>query len=152
MDTEHADAINRLIRRISIRHRAHTDALLAGLGLHAGQDVILLELAAHGPRTQVQLAAAAGCEPPTVTKMVRKLNAAGLVNRTASTTDGRAILVTLTDRGRALVPQIQKLGTTLADHIASGLPATSTAQLVTLLEELESALQRPRAGAGTNRR
>lgn len=143
MRPEQAEALNQLIRRISIKHRAHTAGLLSDLKLHPGQDVILLELAERGPCTQVQLAAAAGCEPPTVTKLVRKLSAAGLVSRGASATDGRAVVVTLTDQGRAVVPDLRALGNSLAEHIVTGLSSTSGEELLTVLEDLERVLREP---------
>ncbi|MFF3375356.1 MarR family winged helix-turn-helix transcriptional regulator [Streptomyces sp. NPDC002680] len=151
MRAEQADALNQLIRRISIKHRTHTAALLADLKMHPGQDVILLELAERGPCTQVQLATAAGCEPPTVTNMVRKLSAAGLVSRAASATDGRAVVVTLTDQGRAVVPEIRRLGKSLAEHIVSGLSAASGEELLELLEDLERVLREPLPGAAGSR-
>lgn len=105
MEFEQADAINAAIRAIGMRHRALAAALLAPLGLHPGQEVLLLEIAAHGPCTQVQLATASGCEPPTITGSVRKLEDAGLVVRTPSPTDGRATIVDLSERGGSYCPR-----------------------------------------------
>lgn len=143
MRAEQADALNQLIRRISIKHRAHTATLLSGLQMHPGHDVILLELAASGPRTQVQLAAAAGCEPPSVTHMVRKLMAAGLVTRHVSPTDGRALVVELTEQGRAVIPEIRGLGMTLAKHVEDNLTETSAEELLQVLADLEHVLRQP---------
>ncbi|MDP9461837.1 MAG: MarR family transcriptional regulator [Actinomycetota bacterium] len=81
MDLARADALNAAIRAIGMRHRALAATLLAPLGLYPGQEILLLDLDAHGPRTQVQLATASGCEPPTITGSVRKLEDAGLVVR-----------------------------------------------------------------------
>src|SRR4051794_9189977 len=99
-----------------MRHRARAAALLAELNLHPGQEVLLLELAQHGPRTQVQLAHGAGCEPPSITLMVRKLEAGGLVSRSPSPTDGRATIVELTEAGHALVPRLQRAWQSLAEE------------------------------------
>jgi hypothetical protein len=56
--------------RAATHDRARAAALLAPLGLHPGQEVLLLELARTGPKIQAQLSVTLGCEPPSVTLMV----------------------------------------------------------------------------------
>jgi DNA-binding MarR family transcriptional regulator len=128
-----AAAVNRAIRRAAIRHRARAGALLATLGLNIGQEILLFELAAHGERTQAQLASGAGCEPPTITMAVRKLEAAGLVRRTPSVSDARAIVVSLTDEGRALLPAVRAVLQQLADETVAGMSRADREALVRLL-------------------
>lgn len=140
MDFEQADAINRAIRLITLKHRALAGAHLAKLGLHAGQEVLLMELHAHGPRTQVQLAAGAGCEPPSVTLMAKKLERAGLIARHRSSSDNRAVVVELTDEGRALMPQLQEVWLQLAEETVAGLEETSPDQLEEVLKDLARSL------------
>ena len=151
MDYEQADRLNHAIRVIGIKHRARAGALLAQLGLHPGQEVILQQLDAHGPRTQAHLAAGAGCEPSSVTLMVQKLEAAGLISRHPSPDDGRAIVVDLTDRGRALMPNLKQLWQRLAEQSVAGLTSTSAAQLLGALSDLAQSLQRPAAEGGPTR-
>src|SRR3954451_9812987 len=128
MDFEQADALNQAIRLLSLRHRARAAALLAPLGLHPGQEVLLLELARTGPLIQAQLGEALGCEPPSVTLMTRKLEAAGHIRREPAPTDKRATVVALTDRGRALAEQVRQLWCALAEETVRGLPAETVAQ------------------------
>jgi len=140
MDFAHADALNRAIRAIGMKHRARAGAALAELGLHPGQEVLLLELDAHGSRTQTQLAAGLGCEPPSVTLMAQKLEAAGLIARRPSSTDGRATVVELTDRGRALIPPLKAVWRRLAESSVAGLETTSPDQLQKVLDDLARSL------------
>ncbi|MEO8750604.1 MAG: MarR family winged helix-turn-helix transcriptional regulator [Allobranchiibius sp.] len=140
MDFEQAAAVNTAIRSIGIRHRALADALLAPLGLHTGQEVILLELAAQGPRTQGQLAVSSGCEPPTITGSVRKLEAAGLVVRRPSPTDGRVTIVELSDRGQALLPRLKSAWQQLAEQTVAGLTSTPVDQLADALADVAASL------------
>src|SRR4051794_34565523 len=112
---DEADAINQAIRLLTLRARARAGALLADIGLHPGQEVLLLELARHGPRIQAQLSDAMGCEPPSITLMAAKLEAAGHIRRSPSPNDRRATVVELTDSGRRLVTQVQGLWRTLAE-------------------------------------
>ncbi len=64
MNFEQADALNQAIRLLSLRHRARAAALLAPLGLHPGQEALLLELARTGPMIQAQLSEASAASRP----------------------------------------------------------------------------------------
>lgn len=123
MDHEYADALNQAIRLLSLRHRARAAQLIAPLGLHAGQEALLLELDRTGPRIQAQLSEALGCEPPSVTLMTRKLEASGHIQRMPNPADRRATVVALTDSGRALVDQIKRLWVVLAGETVRDVPA-----------------------------
>jgi DNA-binding MarR family transcriptional regulator len=136
VDFEHADALNQAIRLLSLRHRARAAAMLAPLGLHAGQEVLLLELARNGPMIQAELSDALGCEPPSVTVMARKLEATGHIRRSPAPADKRASVVELTDRGRALTDQVKQLWSALAEETVAGLPAGTVAELPGILRTL----------------
>lgn len=140
MDFDHANVLNEAIRAVGIRHRALAGALLAPLGLHTGQEVLLLELAEQGPRTQRQLAAASGCEPPTITISVRKLEAAGLVVRRPSPTDQRATIVELSDRGQELLPKLKSAWHQLAEQTVAGVTSTPLDQLTNAVVDLAASL------------
>ncbi|MFI9504155.1 MarR family winged helix-turn-helix transcriptional regulator [Nocardia sp. NPDC052566] len=136
MDFASADAINQAIRLLSLRHRARAATLLAPLGLHPGQEALLLELARTGPRIQAQLSEALGCEPPSVTLMTRKLEASGHIRRTPAPTDKRASIVELTDSGAALAEQVKRLWCELAAETVAGLPDRTVAELPGVLGTL----------------
>ncbi|MFC5185576.1 MarR family winged helix-turn-helix transcriptional regulator [Actinomadura harenae] len=136
MDFDQADGINQAIRRLSLRHRARTAALLAPLGLHPGQEALLLELDRTGPMIQAKLSDALGVEPPSVTLMTRKLEAAGHVRRAPSPEDRRASVVELTDSGRALADQVKALWCDLAEETVSGMAAEAVADLPGILNTL----------------
>lgn len=142
MDYRTAERLNAVIRSVSMRHRAAATALLAELGLSIGQEILLLELDIHGPRTQAQLAAGAGCEPPTITMSVRKLEAAGLVVRAASPTDRRAVIVELSDQGKDLIPALKSQWTRLAELTVAGLDPGSLDVLLEVLPDLAQSLGR----------
>jgi DNA-binding MarR family transcriptional regulator len=137
---EQAAVLNQAIRQAGIRHRALAASLLSRLGLHPGQEVLLLQLDEYGPRTPAQLSAGAGCEPPSVTLMVRKLETAGLVTREPSPDDRRSVTVSLTPRGRALVPELHAVWQELADTTVAGLHATPAPALIAALADLAAGL------------
>ncbi|MCA2219703.1 MarR family winged helix-turn-helix transcriptional regulator [Nonomuraea aurantiaca] len=146
MDFDQADALNQAIRLLSLRHRARAAALLAPLGLHPGQEALLLELARTGPTIQAQLSEALGCEPPSVTLMTRKLEAGGHIRRRPAPSDKRATVVELTDSGKALADQVKELWCALAEETVTGLPADTVAELPGLLTTLTANVdtRRPR--------
>jgi DNA-binding MarR family transcriptional regulator len=145
VDFAQADAINQAIRLLSLRHRARAEALLAPLGLHTGQEALLLELARTGPMIQAQLADALGCEPPSVTLMARKLEASGHIRRRPAPTDRRASIVELTKRGEALAGQVKELWRALAEETVAGLPAKTVADLPGVLTKLTNNVDAKRA-------
>ncbi|MFC4584892.1 MarR family winged helix-turn-helix transcriptional regulator [Sphaerisporangium corydalis] len=133
MDFERADALNQAVRLLSLRHRARAAALLAPLGLHPGQEALLLELSRSGPMIQAQLSEALGCEPPSVTIMTRKLEATGHIRRAPAPSDKRASVVELTESGEALAGQVKLLWCALAEETVAGLPAETVAELPGIL-------------------
>ena len=136
MDFEQADAINQAIRLLSLRHRARAAALLAPLGLHTGQEALVLELDRTGARIQAQLSEALGVEPPSITLMTRKLEASGHIRRKPAPSDKRASIVELTDSGKALARQVKQLWRALAEETVTGLPAQTVTELPGLLNTM----------------
>jgi DNA-binding MarR family transcriptional regulator len=140
MNFAQADALNEAIRAIGIRHRALAIAALAPLGIHPGHKLLLLELESAGPRTQAQLSAASGYEPPTITMSVRQLEDAGFVVRTPSATDGRATIVKLTGKGRALLPKLKAAWRQVAQQTIAGVTSTPFDELAGVLADLAISL------------
>ena len=142
MNYAQAEALNGAIRALALRHRARASVLLARVGLYPGQEWVLLELAAHGPMIQAKLAEAIACEPPSVTLMVRKLEAAGYIERRPLPCDRRALVVALTDRGRDLVDQLRLLWQGLAEDTIGSDPGLPLPDVIGLLNRLAANLQR----------
>lgn len=77
-------------------------------GLYAGQDAILLQLAADDGLSPGVLAQRLGVRPPTVTKTIARLQTQGFVTKQASETDQRQAHVFLTEYGRDVIKAIEK--------------------------------------------
>ena len=80
--------------------------LLEQIGIHPGQDALLNALAAEDGRAIGSLADALGVRAPTVSKMVSRMEAQGLVRRQGSTEDSRRSHVFITEKGAELVGRI----------------------------------------------
>lgn len=94
------DAITRLNRRV---RQTRPVGDLTGTQLSA---LTSLELAgAMSPR---ELADTERVQPPTMTKIVAKLEERGLVQRTPHPTDGRQVILATTDTGRTMLAQFER--------------------------------------------
>ena len=84
-------------------------AELSQMGLHAGQETVLLTLAEQDGIALRSLADALAVRPPTITKTIARLSAQGLVEKRASKDDARQSHVFLTEAGRAIVGDLEKV-------------------------------------------
>jgi len=117
-------------------HRARAAQLLTGIGLYPGQESILKALAESDGRTMGEIAAALSVRPPTVTKMVSRLGAQGLVERRASDGDGRLARVYLTPAGFARAGEIDGVWKTLEKQSLAGLDGKDRKRLRKLLRQV----------------
>lgn len=80
---------------------------------------ILARLKDAGPTRISDLAVAERCSQPTITNHVKRLEAAGLVERAADPRDARAWMIALTDRGRTELAGLRdSLGTGVEPYLA----------------------------------
>ena len=83
-------------------HRANVGAVLAEVGLHVGQEMVLFELWKEDGLKGGVLAERLGVEPPTVSRMLGRLEGCGLLERRRDPEDARSFRVCLTKKGRSL--------------------------------------------------
>src|SRR3954470_20522232 len=125
-------ASNRVIRL----HRP----FLEPLGLTYPQFLVMLALYEDAPRSVGDAGLVVGMETGTLTPLLKRLQAAGLVTRTRDSADERRVLIDLTEAGRALreeacsVPEKIETACRLSNH-----------QLAELRDTLNG-LARPRPG------
>ena len=96
-----------LVWHLSLRWRAALDQALRPLGLTSSQYGVLASLSglsSGGPRpSQRQLAEFTGLRPMHVSKLIRGLERAGLVERDSNPSDTRAVQLKVTTRGAEVV-------------------------------------------------
>jgi DNA-binding MarR family transcriptional regulator len=73
--------------------------------LSLGQMAALGTLDRHGPMTPGDLAAHERVQPPSMTRMVNALEQAGYVSRTPHPSDGRQVVVALTESGTRVLKE-----------------------------------------------
>jgi MarR family transcriptional regulator, organic hydroperoxide resistance regulator len=151
-DREPSATISLRISAVARVHRQHAGALLHGLGLSAGQELLLMLLWDNEPRSQAELTRAMAVEPPTTSKMISRLARAGLIVRKRSELDRRTVLVTLTEAGRALEGPVNAAWRTLEEDTVAALTPQEQDDLMVLLGRVLESLEAKRrpATAGGN--
>jgi DNA-binding MarR family transcriptional regulator len=79
----------------------------AGAELSPTQGAALATIDCHGPLTPSELAARERIQRPTATRVLARLEAAGLIARTPDPADRRSSLVAATPAGRALLESVR---------------------------------------------
>ena len=125
--------ISSLIPTVAKAHRKLAGSLLEDLGLAAGQEFVLMLLWKESPRTQADLTRLLLIEPPTMAKMLARLERSGFIERERSSTDRRVVLVSPTTAGRELEDAVTAAWATLEEHTSAGLSSDEQAQLRDLL-------------------
>jgi len=128
-----------LLWQVTTLWKQRLEAVLSGFGITHTQHVImasLLWLEGGAGVTQARLAAHTKIDKMTLSKAIRKLEAAKLVSRCDSRTDGRAFYVGLSSAGKAVarkaVPAVEKAD----EEFFSGLPPAQRCALLKTLVQL----------------
>ncbi|MER9654449.1 MarR family transcriptional regulator [Mesorhizobium sp. M0152] len=90
--------------------------LLEPLGLTYPQYLTMLALWEHAPRTVGELGETLGLDSATLTPLLKRLEANGLVTRRRDAADERRVLVEPTQQGRALREGAKKVSTAMRCH------------------------------------
>jgi DNA-binding MarR family transcriptional regulator len=108
--------------------------LLEPLGLTYPQYIVLLVLWQKSPLTVSEIGARTMLQSNTLTPLLKKLEAAGILRRTRDSIDERLVKVALTPQGHRLKTKCLSIPQELALH--TGFPADKAASLKRLLEDL----------------
>lgn len=112
--------------------------VLEPLGLSHPQYLVMLALWGSRPLSLRQLSEQLRLEPATLSPLVKRLEAAGLVERSRRADDVRTLDITLTERGVALREQALAVPTTMAERL--GLDRDELEQLHGLMTRLIAAV------------
>src|SRR5213080_1083573 len=115
--------------RVVIARTARRLRQEAGVDLSPSQTATLATIERRGPITPSELAACERIQRPTATRVIARLEEAGLVSRAADPADGRSSLVSITADGRALLERVR---TRKDAFLAQRLDRLDTADRATL--------------------
>ena len=112
--------------------------ILAELGLTYPQYLVMLVLWKKAPRSVGSLGDVLYLDSGTLTPLLKRMETAGLISRTRDAEDERRVLVDLTDKGRDLRSEAEKVPGALADGL--GIDEASVTRLRDQVRGLVEAL------------
>lgn len=138
-------ALTNAIVRVSRLHRMLAQQRLRRVGLHLGQELVMMQLWERGPQSQTDLVRALGSDAATMTRTVRRLEQAGFVRRRPSPTDGRATIIEPTAASRSVRREIERIWSELEAATVDGLSRVQQDETLTVLQRIEDNLARAAA-------
>jgi DNA-binding MarR family transcriptional regulator len=144
-----ADALSAEVFRAFIAalrlHQRLMFGAFAEHGMHPGQAFCLRLLAAEDGLSQRDLAAGLHIAPPTASRMLRSMEADGLVERRSDTADHRLTRVFITPRGSQAEARLRDVAAAYIDDTIATLDEADRRELLRLLgafnERLAAALE-----------
>jgi DNA-binding MarR family transcriptional regulator len=132
----------RAYRRSLRLHRQLMAKTMAEHGSHPGQAVCLRLLSSNDGITQRDLAEALHVGRATVSKMLRGMEQARLIERRPDDRDQRLVRVFLTASGRERAADLRGVEAAQINATVSGLPIRDQEELARLLEALSDSIER----------
>lgn len=137
-----SDPLGFLIADVSRLMRREFDVRVRGIGVTRPQWRVLTLLARHGGVNQGRVADLLEVEPITLSRMVDRLQEAGLVERRADPRDRRAWQLFLTDKATPILSQIRERADELMEELLEGVSEAEQAVLGDALSRIHQNLSR----------
>jgi MarR family transcriptional regulator, organic hydroperoxide resistance regulator len=114
--------------------------VLEPLGLTHPQYLVMLALWQYGPLSVKDLSGLLQLDPGTLSPLLKRLEAAGLLRRERDPKDQRNLALALTDKGKALREQAEKIPAGIIERL--GMPVEELMELHGVLTRVIAAAQR----------
>jgi DNA-binding MarR family transcriptional regulator len=137
----HAE-LGHLLVNVCRLHHTRADQSMERIGLYRGQAVLLMILSRHEGITHSEIAEKLEISPAAATKVIKRMEEAGYVQRQADTADERVSRVYLQDQGRALIAEIERDFGKLERAMFAGVPEAELGRFRVLLAQMAANLQR----------
>ncbi len=132
------ESVGHLMHRTVLQMRRRIERRMADHGLTAAQWVPLWMLATGQADNAQAIACASHSDAGSVTRMLDRLEAKGLVARTRSAADRRVVQLELTDAGREVVREIPFVLADVNNDALRGFSSDDFEQLKSLLKRLHA--------------
>ena len=129
-----------LLARTCKSHRNKAGELLADIDLYVGQEMLLIHLWRENGQSLCEMAASLCAQPATVSRMIERMEKAGLVERRKDLNDGRVSRVFLTESGRRMREPVQRVWAELESICMANLTSDEKILLRRLLLQVEKNL------------
>lgn len=134
--------LSNLFRQVNVAHRIVVQAYLDQYGLYIGQPRFLFALARHPGLSQGELSTELSVSKETVSITMKRLEQAGYVKRVTSPTDKRRKLLSLSDKGEALMPSLREHFHSINEQMFSQLDQTEKKMLESLYLKMIQGIER----------
>ncbi|GAA5081239.1 MarR family transcriptional regulator [Thermocatellispora tengchongensis] len=124
-----------LVQQVARELRTAVEASLAPYGVTSQQAALLLN-AARGQTSPNQLAPLLGTDTAGMTRLLDRMEAKGLVRRTRHPGDRRAVVIEVTEEGKALAPTLAPIFGRATMRLLDGFDEQEVAQLTGLLTRM----------------
>lgn len=141
-DKPEYESINFLLRMICQAQRSQMSEALVEIGVYAGQEMFLWHLWQEEGLTQSQLVERMCVQPPTVSKMLDRLEKAGLAERRPDAENSHLSRVYLTELGKVRQRDVRGIWTTMEQRLTQGLSIEERIVLRRLLLQVHENLKR----------
>ena len=128
------------IFQLARAHRGYAARLLRDLGLHPGQELLLMQLLDRDGQTQSELLSAVGLDHSTVSKSLRRMQEAGLLTREPADHDRRARRAWLTDKGHAMREPLEGMWAALERASVADLGHDTIEQFIATSEAIRRSI------------
>ncbi|MEV6344220.1 MarR family winged helix-turn-helix transcriptional regulator [Actinoplanes sp. NPDC051851] len=148
------EVITNAIVRVARLHRMLAGQLLRRVGLHPGQELVMMQLWNGGPQRQADLVQVLGSDAATMTRTIQRLEHAGFVRRCPCADDRRASIVVPTPASLALREQVERIWAQVEEQTVGDLTEAERADALRVLHRVEENLTRaitPAEGSGRPR-
>lgn len=136
-----SDSLVHLLVQTCKAQRALAEKMWSEIGLHVGQDMLLLQLWPEEGLTQSELAERLYIQPATVTKTLQRMEQTGLIERRGDPDDQRVSRVYLTEQGRALLQPYEEVRARLEQYFTKDLSLEEQLLLRRLLMQVHTNLR-----------
>ncbi|HEY0611762.1 MAG TPA: MarR family winged helix-turn-helix transcriptional regulator [Chitinophaga sp.] len=130
------ESIGMLFIEICKRRRNRKNELLSEANIYEGQDILLHHLAIEDGQTMSELAGKVCVQAATLSTMIRRMEANGLIKKEADQQDKRASRIYFTAKGRDVYAQTGKIWNELDKRTLKDLSADEKKTLDQLLKKV----------------
>jgi DNA-binding MarR family transcriptional regulator len=141
-----SESMDFLFAQVCRLHHARAHTLLEELGLYRGQPPMLYALWEQEGLAHSELAARLHVRPATITKMLKRMEKAGFVERRPDLEDQRVSRVYLTDAGRSIRGEVEQVWRRLEDETFAGFSPEECLLVRRLLLQMRDNLIRVTGG------
>jgi len=136
------EELGHLLGSICRLHHTRADQSMERIGLFRGQAILLMILSRHDGITHSEIAEKLRISPAAATKVIKRMESAGYLQRQADPADRRVSRIYLQERGRGLIAEIESAFGKLDRAMFEGVPEPELVRFRELLTQMAGNLQR----------